>query len=233
MTGTSHGQIEPLATSSAQLSSNSSTSSEHTNSYISSDYSSLISFESCSEGNNNWPSSSRVHTAHREDALYRQTLHNNGSNTLPQGQLSLPRFSTQFSLDGMSVQAPNSDTNYQQQEDFGNAAGGRKDTLLSPISLLDVDARAGMEPSKSNRPEEVLQSNRARRRPGSRAERMITDVESLYEFGIRLAIFPEDPLLRKSLRRMRERFRSLARSAVPSDTRETHECSSSQTDCDE
>lgn len=38
---------------------------------------------------------------------------------------------------------------------------------------------------------------------------MIADVEKLYEFGISLSLFPEDPLLRNSLRRMKERFQSL------------------------
>jgi hypothetical protein len=146
--------------------------------------------------------------------------------------MSLPRFGTQFSLDGMSVQGQNADASYQQQQDFAQATGGRKDALLSPVSLLGADARMGTEPSKPSRPEEVLQSHRARRRSGSRAERMISDVEHLYEFGIRLAIFPEDPSLRKSLRRMKERFRSLAKSGSSSDTRDIYEDSSSQTDSD-
>jgi hypothetical protein len=223
ITDSSQDQLEPLAASIAQSGSNSSSSSEHANSYISNDYPSLLSLESCSEGAHNWQSS-RVH---REDVLYRQTAHNDGANTLPQGQMSLPRFGTQISLDGMSVQGPNVDASYQQHQDFVQVTGGRKDALLSPISLLDADARMGAEPSKPSRSEEVLQSHRTRRRSGSRAERMITDVESLYEFGIRLAIFPEDPLLRKSLRRMKERFRGLARSGASA-----NEDSSSQTDSD-
>jgi hypothetical protein len=146
--------------------------------------------------------------------------------------MSLPPFSTQFSLDEMSMQGANTDANYQQQQDFGQATGGRKDVLLSPISLLGADLRMGMEPSKPSRPEEMLQSHRARRKSGSRAEQMISDVENLYEFGISLSIFPEDPSLRKSLRRMKERFRNLVKLGVFCDQRDMYEGSSSKTDSD-
>lgn len=104
--------------------------------------------------------------------------------------------------------------------------------LLSPISLLGADVRMSMEPSKPNRPEKMPQSHRARRKSGSRAEQMISDVENLYEFGISLSILPEDPLLRKSLRRMKERFRSLVKLEVSCDQRDMYEGSSSETDSD-
>jgi hypothetical protein len=227
-----HEQVEPVAVLSAQLSSNSSTSSEHTNSYISSDYQSLLPLESCSEGNNDWPSGNRIHIAHRENSLYRESARNNGSNLLPQGQMSLPRFGTQFSLEGTSLQVADANGDYPQQQEFGQASGSRKDVLVSPISLLGPDERVGMELAKPSRPDELLSLHRTRRTSVSRAERMIKDVENLYEFGIRLAIFPEDPLLRKSLRRMKERFRHLAKSGVSSDHRDIYEGSSSQTDSD-
>jgi hypothetical protein len=226
-----HEQDEPVATLSPQLSSNSRTSSEYTNSYISSDYQSLLPLESCSEGNNNWPSRNRIHTAHRENPLFREHTRNNGSNLLPQGQMSLPRFDTQFSLEGISMQVADANGDYPQQQEFGQAAGSRKDMLLSPTSLLGSDERVGMELAKPSRPDE-LSLHRTRRKSVSRAERMIKDVENLYEFGIRLAIFPEDPLLWKSLRRMKERFRHLVKSGVSPDHRDVYEGSSSPTDSD-
>jgi hypothetical protein len=62
---------------------------------------------------------------------------------------------------------------------------------------------------------------------------MISDVENLYEFGIRLSIFPEDPMLRKSLKRMKERFRNLVQSESSCDQRDMYEDSTSETDVDE
>jgi hypothetical protein len=146
--------------------------------------------------------------------------------------MSLPSFSTQLLLGGLSMQGPNTDEDYPQQQEFGRATGSRRNVLLSPISLLDSDVCVGTEPSRPGRPDELLHPHRTRRKSGSRAERMIKDVENLYEFGIRLALFPEDPLLRKSLRRMKERFRHLAKSGISSDHRDVYEGSSSQTDSD-
>jgi hypothetical protein len=129
------------------------------------------------------------------------------------------------------MQAPDANGEYSQQE-FGQATGNRKDVLLSPVSLLDSDERIGMVLTKPGRPDELICPHKTRRRSKSRAERMIKDVENLYEFGMRLAIFPEDPLLRKSLRKMKERFRQLARSGVSPDHRDTYDSSTSQTDSD-
>lgn len=165
---------------------------------------------------------------HRENVLYRQPPQNTSS-SLPPGQMSLPPFNTQFSLDGMALQEPDRDANFQDQHDFDQTTGGRKDVLLSPISLLDTDVRTYTELSKPNR-REMTPSRRTRRRSGSRAEQMISDVENLYEFGISLAIFPEDPLLQKSLRRMKERFRHLVKLGVSCDQRDMSE---PRTDCDD
>ena len=199
---------------------------------MSNDYPNLLSLESCSEGNSNW-ANSRVQETHREDVLYRQAAHSNGPGPLPQGQMSLPPFSTQLSLDGMTMQGSNTETRYQQHQGFGQATGHSKDVLLSPISLLDADVHVGSGPQKRNRAEEITQPRRSRRKSGSRAEQMISDVENLYEFGISLSLFPEDPLLRKSLRRMNERFRGLVRSGVSCDQRDMYDSSSSKTDSDE
>ncbi|KAK8067389.1 hypothetical protein PG997_014136 [Apiospora hydei] len=49
----------------------------------------------------------------------------------------------------------------------------------------------------------------------SQAEQMISDVEDLYEFGVKLSIFPQDVLLLRSLRKMKERFRSLVQPDYP------------------
>lgn len=125
----------------------------------------------------------------------------------------------------------NTNANYQQQHDLGQAAEGRKDVLLSPISMLGADGNMVMESSKPSRPKEMRRSHRVRRKSVSRAERMISDVENLYEFGISLSILPEDPLLEKSLRRMKERFRSLVNAGVFYDQTELYE-SSSETDSD-
>jgi hypothetical protein len=105
--------------------------------------------------------------------------------------MSLPHFGTQFSLDGISMQAPDANGEYSQQE-FGQATGNRKDVLLSPVSLLDSDERIGMELTKPGRLDELICPHKTRRRSKSRAERMIKDVENLYEFGMRLAIFPDE-----------------------------------------
>jgi hypothetical protein len=227
-----HGQLGSLGAFSISRGSNaSSISSEHAHSYISGDNPSIPSLESCSEVTNDWPSS-RAQVALREDVLYRQTAQNNSPYPLPQGQLSLPPFSTQFALDEISMHGANTNANYQQQHDLGQAAGSRKDALLSPISLLGADGDMVMGSSKSSRPKEMHQSHRVRRKSVSRAERMISDVENLYEFGISLSILPEDPSLRKSLRRMKERFRSLVKTGVFYDQRELDE-SSSETDSDE
>ncbi|KAK7965742.1 uncharacterized protein PG986_000019 [Apiospora aurea] len=67
----------------------------------------------------------------------------------------------------------------------------------------------------------------ARRESGntsmSQAEQMISDVEDLYEFGVKLSIFPQDVLLLRSLRKMRERFRSLVQPDYPHSMRSTAE----------
>ncbi|UKZ46689.1 hypothetical protein TrVGV298_000896 [Trichoderma virens] len=47
--------------------------------------------------------------------------------------------------------------------------------------------------------------------PGdSRAERMITEVEHLYNFGVCVGILPEDRDILTALRKMKKRFRSLS-----------------------
>ncbi|KAF2114053.1 hypothetical protein BDV96DRAFT_577475 [Lophiotrema nucula] len=81
--------------------------------------------------------------------------------------------------------------------------------MLSPVSLLGSDMGMASAASKSSRPQEAFLPQRASRRSGSKAEQMIADVERLHEFGISLSLFPEDPLLRRSLKRMKERFQSL------------------------
>ncbi|KAJ4356072.1 uncharacterized protein N0V89_004099 [Didymosphaeria variabile] len=190
--------------------------SEHPNTYISSEYQNLISLKECPEGYNDW-SSNKAQSTPREEVLYRHGAQSNGSNPLPGGQMSLPPLNEQFPLHCISISGENTNTarqqEQQQQHDFGHTSAGRKDGMVSPVSLLGADPRLGPEISKPNRPKEFLLSHpghTVRRRRGSRAEQMISDVEKLYEFGISLSLFPEDPLLRSSLRRMKERFQSLA-----------------------
>jgi hypothetical protein len=142
------------------------------------------------------------------DALYHQKQNYNSSSSAPQMSLSL--FVTRFSLDEQSMPSPNTDTSYHQQQDFGpvmQASGSSKNAVLSPISLLDADLRINTETLRPTRPEGMLRPRR--RTSPSRVEQMITDVENLYEFGVNLSIFPEDPSLHDSLRRMKGRFRSL------------------------
>lgn len=128
--------------------------------------------------------------------------------------MSLPPLNEQFPMHSISMNGENANAGRQQeqQHDFGHTNASRKDGMVSPVSLLGADTRMGSEVSKPNRPQEFLLSHPGqvvRRRSGSRAEQMISDVEKLYEFGISLSLFPEDPLLRNSLRRMKERFQSL------------------------
>lgn len=214
----SHGQhLAALDDLSASLGSNTGNlSSEHPNAYISNDYQSLLSLKSCPEGYNDW-SSNKAQSSPREEVLYRHGAQSNSTNPLPSGQMSLPPLNDQFPLHSISINGENANAGrqqeqQQQQHDFGRTSASRKDGMLSPISLIGADTRMGSEVSKPNQPQEFLISHPGqwvRRRSGSRAEQMISDVEKLYEFGISLSLFPEDPSLRNSLRRMRERFQSL------------------------
>ena len=88
---------------------------------------------------------------------------------------------------------------------------------FSPISLLDADLQINIEPSRPSQPEEMFRP--CRRTSASRAEKMISDVENLYEFGVALSIFPHDLSLRNALKKMKERFRSLV-NIVPCDQRD-------------
>ncbi|KAH8587735.1 hypothetical protein B0O99DRAFT_732785 [Bisporella sp. PMI_857] len=229
-------QIGPLITSAAPPVSHSSiASSEHATLYISSDRPSLLSSESLPQASNEWMGAREIPTATtREDAFYRQTQHYNSPSSVR--QMSLPLFGTQFSLDELSMPNTNKDTSYHQQQDFGNirqAVESDKDVVFSPVSL-DANLWTDMEPRRPTRPE-VFQPHK--RTPVSRAEQMISDVESLYEFGVSLSIFPEDPSLRNALKRMKERFRSLVKTEVPSDQRsvvdDMHEGFSQDSDSDE
>ncbi|OAF99798.1 uncharacterized protein CC84DRAFT_1222805 [Paraphaeosphaeria sporulosa] len=214
-TGNHGQQLAALDELSASLGSNSSSlSSEHPNTFISNDYQSLLSPQGCSEGYNNW-SSNKGQSNTRGEVLYRHGPPTNDSNPLPSGQMSLPPLNEQFPLHGIPMNVEHANTGRQQEQqphNIGDTRASRKDGMLSPVSLLDVDKRIGSEVSKPFRPQELFfqhPGQRVRRRSESRAEQMIADVEKLYEFGISLSLFPEDLLLRNSLRRMKERFQSL------------------------
>ena len=224
---TSHGQqLAALDDLSALLGANTSnSSSEHPNTYILNDNQSLLALEGCPEGYNDW-SSNKPQSTPREEALYGHGAHSNGSNLLPSGQMSLPSLDEQFPLHGISINSENPNTGrpqeqqpqpqpqQQKQHVIRHPSTSKKNEILSPVSQLGANPRMGSsEVSKPNRPQASLQSQfeqrRVMRRSGSRAEQMISDVEKLYEFGISLSLFPEDPTLRKSLWRMKERFQSL------------------------
>jgi hypothetical protein len=204
---------------------------EHTESYITTDYPGLLSLGTCSDGNE-WPGN-RAHLTQRKDVLFRQVAQNESSDSLPPGQMSLPRFNAEFSVNDISLQGAEPDAHFPTQRGFAQTTGTRTDPLLSPISLLDADVRMNAKPLRQNRSKDTLESHRPRRKSASRAEQMISDVENLYEFGISLSIFPEDPMLRKSLKRMKERFRNLVQSENSCDQRDMYENSTSETDGDE
>jgi hypothetical protein len=230
-----HVQIEPTATLSIpNCPSSGKTLPEHANSYIPNDFPGLLSLGDCSDGNNEWPSDG-LHSTQRKDVLFRQVAQDdNTPNPLPPGQMSLPRFSAQFAVDDMSMQVADTDAHFQPQSGSTQRTGTCQDPLLSPISMLDADVQINTEPTRSNQRQGPLRThNRPRRKSASRAEQMISDVENLYEFGIRLSIFPEDPMLRNSLRRMKERFRNLIHTDVSCDQRDMHDVFSSETDGDE
>jgi hypothetical protein len=226
-------QVEsPITSPAPWLSSSSSVSSEHTTSFIPSDDSSLLSPDSLPQLSNEWTDARGFPTtAHREDVLYRETQHYNRADSVP--QMNLPP----FALEELSVASTNRDTPYHQQRDIGpagQAAGSNMDVVFSPISLLNTDLQINIEPSRPSRPEEVLRP--CRRTSASRAEKMISDVENLYEFGVTLSIFPQDLSLRNALKKMKERFRSLVNIEVPFDQRDEvnnmYEGSSQESDSD-
>jgi hypothetical protein len=167
------------------------------------------------------------------DVLFRQVAQNESSDSLPPGHMSLPRFNAQFAVNDISLQEAEPDAHFPTQRGFAQTTGTRTDPLLSPISLLDADVRMNAEPLKQNQSKDTFRSRRPSRKSASRAEQMISDVENLYEFGIRLSIFPEDPMLRKSLKRMKERFRNLVQPESLCDQRDMYEDSTSETDVDE
>ena len=240
----SHGQqLAALDDLSASLSSNTGNlSSEHPNTYISNDCQNLLSLEGCPEGYNDW-SSNKAPSPPREEVLFRHGGQRNGPNPLPSGQMSLPSLNEPSPLHGISINGGSVNTGrqqeqqQQQQQDFGHTSASRKDGMLSPVSLLGADTRMGSEVSKPNRSQESLLPHfgrRVRRSPGSRAEQMISDVEKLYEFGISLSLFPEDPLLRNSLWRMKERFQSLVvLGDVSLDKRDLYDGDSADRDSDD
>jgi hypothetical protein len=206
----------PITSPAPWFSSSSSVSSEHATSFIPSDDPSLLSPESLHQLSNEWTSARGIPTTtHREDVLYRETQHYDRADSVT--QMNLPP----FALEELSVASTDRNTPYHQQQDFGSvrqAAGSNMDVVFSPISLLDADLQINMEPSRLNRSEEVLRP--CRRTSASKAEKMILDVENLYEFGVTLSIFPQDLSLRNSLKKMKERFRSLVNIEVPCDQRD-------------
>ncbi|KAK5942581.1 hypothetical protein PMZ80_005146 [Knufia obscura] len=125
--------------------------------------------------------------------------------------MSLPPLPVSFARGELSLPSTNDYTSLHQQQDLkpaGQVARNNKDdALASPsLPLPNVDQRMNLEPSITTRPQKRLPP----RRRTSRAEQMISEVEDLYEFGISLSLFPNDPVLRDSLRKMKRRFRALA-----------------------
>jgi hypothetical protein len=147
---------------------------EHSNTYISNDYQSLLSLESFHEGYNDWSSNEAQPKPHEE--------------VLPAGQMSLPRLSDTFAPLGISKDNENTNATYQeqqqQQQDLGQKRGSRSDGMLSLVSLLGTGMHMDLGALKPSRPPQ-----RTRRR--SRAEQMISDVERLYEFGVSLSLSPK------------------------------------------
>ncbi|KAI5862316.1 hypothetical protein GGS23DRAFT_92611 [Durotheca rogersii] len=215
------GQIGPPISSPVSLLSGSNSTSPEQNSaasHIPSGTSSLLSSEGLPSTTTEWTSARAITSpSSRGDVRYRhtQSYYSNPSSAPP--HLGLPPLAAVYSMDDMSMLSTNRDAgSYHQQQDFGHVmqvAGSAKDVVLSPISLLGAAdlQMGGTEPSRPSRVEEQLRRPPRRRASESRAEQMISDVERLYEFGVHLSIFPEDVSLQNSLRKMKERFRALAR----------------------
>lgn len=153
--------------------------------------------------------------ANNDDVLYCPSQQYNGLNSVL--QMTLPPFPIPFPRGELSLPSTNGYTSLHQPQDFKSAglAAHRtsKDGVIPspPIPIADVDLQMNVEPSKPARHKKMPQLQM----PTSKAEQMISDVEDLYKFGISLSLFPEDPVLRDSLGKMKERFRSLVKMIGP------------------
>jgi hypothetical protein len=138
------------------------------------------------------------------NSLHRQTQHYNETTSVL--ELDVPQLTSQASQYAISS-LPNStnSTNYFHQQNFGSV---NKDASL-PLTLpLVAHVQEFCEPSSMVKSEELPRICKCS--SASKAEQMISDVEKLYEFGVDLAIIPKDPSLVRSLRKMKERFGSMA-----------------------
>jgi hypothetical protein len=176
-----------------------STSSGDTTSYISSHDSNLL-------GSNNLPPGGEV--------SFGDSHSYNGS--APILDTSLPPLPISFPRGELCLPSTTGYNSVHQLQDF-NFTGhpGRSDEVAvlpgPPIPTQDVSLSPNVDTAK---PVRNYGLHRRQRRT-SRAERMITDVEDLYHFGISLSLLPEDPLLLDALKKMKGRFRALVKLRDP------------------
>ncbi|KAK8041606.1 hypothetical protein PG994_014613 [Apiospora phragmitis] len=158
---------------------------------------------------------------HRNVAIPRHVQHQQYAHAAvtPAHQMGLPPSGAHFPPETLSMPG------FEPLKDpFG--ANGKDNMIPSPISLLNADLQMHPEPSPpqarppTQRPVVNMDTMEMPPRPPTRrgsgntssmpqAEQMISDVGDLHEFGVELSIFLEDMLLLTSLRKMKERFRSL------------------------
>ncbi|EFY97820.1 hypothetical protein MAA_06603 [Metarhizium robertsii ARSEF 23] len=146
-----------------------------------------------------------------------ETHHQNGARGRMRHDYHDPSFAahgmahtaSSFALEELTLPRTNMDLEHCEGHALGSVVQpdrcGSSDVLLSPTSLADSNTIPNMEFEALAWPDSSI--------PLSKADQMISNVENLHDFGVWLALFPEDPSLRKSLARIKERFRRLTRAA--------------------
>ncbi|KID82808.1 hypothetical protein MGU_09900 [Metarhizium guizhouense ARSEF 977] len=152
-----------------------------------------------------------------------ETHHQNGAQGRMRHDYHDPSFAahgmahtaSSFALEELTLPRTNMDLEHCEGHALGSVVQpdrcGSSDVLLSPTSLTDSNTIPNMEGPEPAPFEALAWPDSGI--PLSKADQMISNVENLHDFGVWLALFPEDPSLRKWLARIKERFRRLTRAA--------------------